>query len=628
MYKAIALLCCLLFTNLLCSQKVHQDTVLLQSTEVIANNKLSCGTQVLRIDSIALSQNKHASLSGLLQSQTALYVKQYGNQQLNTISIRGGSASQTQIFWCGFNINNAMLGQQDLSIVPVNSIRNAQLVLGSASTAYGSGAIGGVVSINENKVVGAQKKELDLNLSLGSYGQKNISGSFIYQWKNISTQFSSYYHASKNDFRYINRLNPELGELRMAHNQQLYYGLSGQAQFKMNERDFIHFNIWLQEQKRNIAATLLQDTSIAQQRDAFIKNNISYTHFFHKGKLNLNTALMRDILNYQNGFESNSTILSFMNSALYEVSIGPNVTWQSKIQFNHIKADFKNYDQGEGQLLQYQFSTHFSKTWKEILSTSLALRYEIQNNNQTPLVFQVGNELNIHKNLSLKSNIGNFFRWPTLNDLYWKEGGNPNLKPERGWQAELGLSYHLKVNTFSTELSSAAFYRNVRDWIMWVPVTNFWSPENIAKVESKGLENKISSRYKLNDFTLSIKCHYDHILSVNKKKRFDSDAIYNKQLIYTPIQQMLTEFGIDYKKTSLILNRKYNGFRYTSADNSAYIDGFWISNISVIQNVKLKATEFSISAQINNLENKNFEYIAFYPSMGRNYQLTLTIKIK
>jgi vitamin B12 transporter len=628
MFKAFALTCCLFCNYFMFSQKEQQDSVLLPSAEIVAHNKLSRGTQIMQLDSSALSKNKNTSLNDLLQNQTALFIKQYGSSQLSTISIRGASASQTQIFWCGFNINNAMLGQLDLSTIPVNTIQNAQLILGATSTAYGSGAIGGVISINENKIKAPQKNELNLNLSLGAFGQKNVSVQVIHQWKNISTQFSNYYHNSKNDFTYTNRIKPELGLKRMINNQQKHFGFSGQAQLKINEKNFIHYNLLWHEQNRNIPPTLLQDTSIAQQRDGYLKNNIAFTHFFTHSKISLNAALMRDILNYKNGFKSNSTVISWMNSALYEATLLRSIVWQSKVQFNRVQANFENYDQTKTQLLQYQLSSHLDKTWKNKIHTSASVRYEIQNNRSTPLIFQLGGDMEMYRNFNLKYNIGNVFRWPTLNDLYWREGGNRNLKPERGWQSEIGLSYQYKNAHFISGVSSVAFYRNIQDWIIWLPNANFWSPENIAKVESKGLENKVSLQYKYHDFTFALKCHYDHILSINKKKRFENDATYNQQLIYVPIQQAFTELNVNYKNTSFAINRKYNGFRYTSADNSDYINGFWISNISLQQHLKIKTNLFHIGIHINNLENKNFEYILFYPSMGINYQISLTIKIK
>ncbi len=628
MYKALAFVCFIFCSNALLSQKMGSDSIVLNPAEIITCNTSSKGIQVIQIDSTLLSKSEGLSIAQLLQANSSIFIKQYGSNQLSTISIRGGSAQQTQIFWGGFNINNAMLGQLDLSTVPVSSMNNAQLILGSQSTAYGSGAIGGVLSINENKIFKATPDEMTLNVALGSYQNYATSLKAKFSRKKISSQTSFYFNDSKNDFEFTNRLKPEIGLQKMQHNEVKYYGITENIQIKLNAKNFLNYNLWYHYQTRNIAPTLLETKSIATQNDIFIKNNISFTHFFKGSKFSLNSAIMSDVLNYENGFTSNSRVVSWMSLANFETKIFNGFIWNTKMQYNTIIAHFNYYEKQKTNLNQYQITSSLEKLFFKRINASAAIRYEWQNKNTTPLIIQFGSDYALNKNFTFKVNAGNVFRWPTLNDLYWREGGNIQLKPEHGWQAESGLAHKYIGKDLYSEISTTFFYKNIIDWIMWVPGPNFWSPENIAKVESKGFENKIYIQYKHNDFISYVKFNYDHTLSTNKKKRFENDATYNKQLIYTPIQQVLAELGISYKKSSLSISRKYNGFRYTIADNSDYLEGFWTSNIALSQSFKIQKTEAILNFNVNNLENKNFEYIAFSPSMGINCKFSLTIKIK
>jgi vitamin B12 transporter len=627
MYKALALVCFIVCSSIMFAQKMGHDTIILNPAEIVSCNTNAKGIQIIQIDSTLLSKNEGQSVAQLLQAHTSLFIKQYGSHQLTTISIRGGSAQQTQIFWSGFNANNAMLGQLDLSTLPISSINDAQLILGSQSTAYGSGAIGGVLSMNENKIFKSIPNEIIFNTSIGSYENYAASLKLKFSRKNFSSQSSFYLSDSKNDFEFTNRLKPENGIQKMQHSEGKYFGMTENLQIKINSKNFLNYNLWWHQQERNIAPTLLQTKSVAKQYDAFLKNNIAFTHFFDKSKCTISSALMSDRLNYENGFISNSRVVSWMNFANLETKIFNGFVWNTKIQYNSISAHFNEYEKQKTVLSQYQFTSSLEKLFFKKINTSIAIRYELQNKNSTPVIVQLGSEYAFHKNFTFKINGGNTFRWPTLNDLYWREGGNINLKPEYGWQAESGLAHKFAIGNLSSEISSTFFYRNINDWIIWVPSSNFWSPENIAKVESKGFENKIFMQYKKKEFTSYIQFNYDHTLSTNKKKRFENDATYNKQLVYTPIQQVLTELGIAYKKSSVSFNRKFNGYRYTIADNTNYLEGFWVSNVALSQAVKIKKTVASLHFTINNLENKNFEYIAFYPTMGINYKISITIKI-
>jgi vitamin B12 transporter len=628
MYKAKAFVCSMLLVLSLSSQNVGHDSILLPTAEIVSHYKTSKGTQILQLDSQLLNENQHQSLANLLQQHSALNIKQYGTTQLSSISIRGASAQQTQVFWSGFNINNTMLGQTDLATIPIASINNAQLILGSQSTAFGSGAIGGVISLNDNTLISRKQNEIDVNLSTAAYNSYHASTKIKGWYKNIITQSAFYYHQSKNDFLYRNRLRPEEGVQKLSHNENYYFGITENLQWQVNSKNFLAINFWWHQQSRNIAPTLVENKSNAKQADTYLKSSIAFTHFFNHSKLAASSAFMQDQLNYENGFQSFSKILSFMNYVNYENNITNSLTWSAKAQVNLMRAVFNNYNTLQTDLIQYQWSTTLEKNIRKKLFLSAAARYEIQNNKSTPLIFQLGTDIHFNQNVIFKWNGGNTYRWPTLNDLFWREGGNINLKPEHGWQTEAGVHFNYKINAFTIDASATGFYRHITDWIIWLPGINFWSPQNIAKVESKGLENKLKLQYTIKQWRINAKYQYDHTLSINKKPRFENDATYNKQLIYTPIQQVYAELGLAYKKTELSFGNKFNGFRYTTADNENYLDGFWVSNFSIQQAICMKKTRATLQLNLNNLGNKNFEYIAYYPMMGFNYNLALTIKIK
>ncbi|NJL13466.1 MAG: TonB-dependent receptor plug domain-containing protein [Microscillaceae bacterium] len=59
------------------------------------------------------------TLGQLLQALSSLYVREYGPQQLSSLSFRGTGSSHTAVLWQGININSPTLGMSDLGTLPV-----------------------------------------------------------------------------------------------------------------------------------------------------------------------------------------------------------------------------------------------------------------------------------------------------------------------------------------------------------------------------------------------------------------------------------------------------------------------------------------------------------------------------
>src|SRR5699024_6275056 len=93
-------------------------------------------------------------------------------------------------------------------------------------------------------------------------------------------------------------------------------------------------------------------------------------------------------------------------------------------------------------------------------------------------------------NVVAKASVSRNFRFPTLNDLYFLPGGNPDLKNETGVQYEAGLSFAAgKEGSWSLSGSASWYDQRIDDWILWLPTTKgFFSPVNIKKVHAYGVE--------------------------------------------------------------------------------------------------------------------------------------------
>lgn len=93
-------------------------------------------------------------------------------------------------------------------------------------------------------------------------------------------------------------------------------------------------------------------------------------------------------------------------------------------------------------------------------------------------------------NLTVELSGQSSYRNPSFRDLFWPSGafasGNPDLLPERGLGADLGITWDLKAGITAT---AAGFVQQVSDLIQWLPAAGgIWRPRNIGEVEIYGGE--------------------------------------------------------------------------------------------------------------------------------------------
>jgi iron complex outermembrane receptor protein len=263
-----------------------------------------------------------------------------------------------------------------------------------------------------------------------------------------------------------------------------------------------------------------------------------------------------------------------------------------------------------------------NNNWDAVLSA----RQEFIENKTIPLAPSIGIKGKILRHFYIKANAAKHYRIPTFNDLYWAQGGNPNLLPENGWSEEACLEHLYNFKMVSWELSATAFNRNIDNWIIWLPNNyGIWSPENILTVWSRGLEYKVKISFRKNKFNFQLSGLYNYILSTNEKSSTANDASLDKQLIYVPIQNAQGSITIGYKGTIINYTQIYTGYRYTLSDNSKYLKPYSVANINVSQTFLIGTSKIKVFAQFNNVWNETYQVLAYRAMPLFNYQIGLSM---
>ena len=69
--------------------------------------------------------------------------------------------------------------------------------------------------------------------------------------------------------------------------------------------------------------------------------------------------------------------------------------------------------------------------------------------------------------VTAKASVSRNFRFPTLNDLYFMPGGNPELRKEKGWTYDAGLRFGVgREEGWRFAGSATWFDSRIEDWII------------------------------------------------------------------------------------------------------------------------------------------------------------------
>ena len=231
--------------------------------------------------------------------------------------------------------------------------------------------------------------------------------------------------------------------------------------------------------------------------------------------------------------------------------------------------------------------------------------------------------------LKIRANYGEAFRMPSADELAgnypgWWGGnfiGNPNLDPEQSKTYEGGLDFSMS----SLNLSFTYFSTDFKDKIETKSLPSgdtTW--ENLGKAEISGFEGELSYDIgTLFDWDFQLKPYAGFVRLTNYK-----DKETDENLKYT--SDWNVSYGItlsDYNGLSANLNIAYVGKQDT--DDWRYYapviekGSFNVANLTIAK--KIVDTEnfgdLTLKAEIENLFDKEYEYINDYPMPGRSFFL-------
>ena len=198
--------------------------------------------------------------------------------------------------------------------------------------------------------------------------------------------------------------------------------------------------------------------------------------------------------------DTDAKILSFVNKFTYRYQFNEYLLFQGGLDANLYKVISGNHLPSSAQSPGYNKSRTENSLFAELeakvnskLSAVLLLREELidfEHKDILPLL-RLTFQPNPSKQLLISGSVAKNSHLPTLNDLYYIPGGNPNLKSEKGTLYDLGTSDSFTFGNNQIHTGISFFYSNINDWIIWLPTfQGYWEPKNIERVVSSGVESE------------------------------------------------------------------------------------------------------------------------------------------
>lgn len=620
-------------TFCLAQKSMTDSTLQLKEVQIISSrlSDFSSGTKINTIDSLSLSQHSNQNLSNLLMDESSLFIKTYGQGSLATSAFRGGSANHTALLWNGFNINSPMNGQLDLSLIPVNFLDAVAVQYGGSSALWGSGAIGGSIHLNNiakfNTGITSR-----INLGAGSFGMYDQQASIkISKRKHISS-IKLFNTTAKNNFPFINEFTSDNVTTIQKNAELKSTGLLSENYFQIKENQRVNLFFWYQHTDRNIPPTMLQLINKSNQTD----NNYRVTSEWKREGKEMDSyvraAYFSEAMSYSDEIYqtlNNNHSQTVITEAEIKVHLETHHFLNIGINNTYATAKTSGYSNGIEQNRTALFASYRYTGKQKKLNVTVAARQELVKQQLIPFTYSAGADYQLLKWIALKSLISKVYRIPTFNDLYWNPGGNPNLLPESGYSEEIGLKINKQLNTtpfiFTTE--PTVFNRTVENWIIWLPGANYWSPQNIMNVWSRGVETNSTLSIKVHKAKISISLLSNYVVSTNEKAKTANDASIDKQLIYVPMYSGHAKVSIEYKKIAFSYRHNYTGYRYTSTDNTQYLSPFYLGALYVSYKKTFTNSTANFFIQMNNIWNEQYQLVLTRAMPLRNWNAGISFKI-
>ncbi|MEM7163367.1 MAG: TonB-dependent receptor [Bacteroidota bacterium] len=601
----------------------QSDTVLLPLFEKkIRGIEKEAGTLDIVFDSLAIDLNSSGSIADLLMNTGAVNLRVNSPGNLSTVSFRGLNGVHSRISWHGLNLNSPSSGITDLSALR-QSLFNS---ISFRSDAYPSS----VLSIENNQ--DWDDKYVELLFGLESFEGRNYALSYHTGNSTFFSRTQFDYTKAENNYPYRNDTITGNSIQVRSNSQNRLWNLKQDVGFitqGRSTRNTHSIHLWLSGYERNLPGSILIPSPFANQTDNAVR--FAYKWQLDQQDLKWTTVLgyLRDRLEYRDAFMDTLTgELVNVGSDYTQRRIHLNSSFKYKLEdyvfFGGIDLRTMNVSSSNYGVLTPETAIAFhgkaQKNWKRA-RLNLSFRQEFSSVFTVPFNLNFGYDQYFGSSRFWAS-IKRVGRAPNYDDLFFIPGGNPELKPEKGWSYEVGYELRPSVK----ESISINVYRNeMKDWIQWRPVDTLFnfSPTNFTEVHVNGLRIDYKGAYPNGNITLITQSALTLQRTQNLTPLVNNDK--EIELLLSPNVVLNTTIGIREGRSTFGYRSRFLGEQFSDEFNTEKLPSSFVHDLFFMT---FFADRFRLNIRVNNITNLTYFTTTAYPMYGRNFGIDLIYRSK
>lgn len=587
-----------------------------------------------------------AALAEIISRETGIQYKQSGGfGSYATVSIRAANAAQTGVYLDGVLLNSGGNPVIDLSMLEILNLGSVDVYRGGTPSQLGHGGIGGSVNLNTLQADTGQATRI--RLEYGSLSQAGLQAAHHASSGKWDLVAAASRRQSDNDFIYLNKngtpLNSNDDEFQPRENAHAALSsalLRAGYQHSVDRRTDITVQLasrelGVPEWRNQINNQSSYDSESSQFQLSHVIDGLGGWNSRQGAYRHIDVNHFEDPIG-QIGLGRQDTISqmttegakSYWEYPTDSGTFGLSVEYRQESLTSDERLD--NSANFDAERIKWLATTHY--TWynsTETLSISPSLRWQHNQfrgsrsvgtsfaentDNGSEFGAQLGLGFQVSDTFSLSANLGNYFRAPSFGELYGSIGlinGNPELIPEEGFNADIGLQYSAK----NLALTGSVF-ASLRDQLI---VTSFDSrgvgrPVNSGAAEVFGIEVGAV-------WTVSSKLTLRSNLTWQSPNNIDSTADFHNKFL--PGEAQLSWFGrAEYAIGNWTAWYDLDIQKKRFYDRANILPALDTTQHSAGVGWETKQWQLSLSA--NNLGNDTVEDFNGFPKPGRTFSLLAT----
>ena len=634
----------ILFFFILINKSIAADIpIIVISAGKAPQSKSTIGSDVAIIDSNVLAKSNEYFVGDILSENLMgmNYFQSGGYGTTSAIQLRGQPKRYSTVYINGIKLSDPSTPSNDYYFGNLmnNSFESIEVLKGSQSTLYGSGAIAGTINLFTKK--GREGQNQSADISEGSFGTRNLNASFdgtldkFDYFVNI-TNFSSDGISARVDDDENDRYRNDNYEGNFG------YQINNNIRF---ETYFNYADSFLEYDSVNL--THKDDNSTDDQQTLFsskfiIDNgNLKNTFLYNR------TYILREVMNYNvaindEQFEGRREAFGLIGQ--YNLNLDTRIVygldheidtaektsyyWLNGGSSSTYRSDLKYIEKEEDINSQY---VDLQLRPTEKMYSTIGLRRDNHSLAGEYYTQRATMAYKLESNLTLKSSLGTGIRFPSLNEYYFGAtvADSSTLKPEESISFDIGFdkNYPNKNLDFSTTLFMVEYENYIGGWASNIDSGNTYVQKNTdATNKSHGIE--LSSNWKPSK-DMRVDLGYVRTFSYDGSTCSNADDYCDNSMnVRIPSYVLSSSISKVFKNNVTgKANFKYVGERrdYGGSDNSfrqVMLDEYMVVDLSANYNMG----DYKMNFSLKNLFDEDYQEVNNYSTPGRNLNFRINRK--